>query len=304
MILVAVSLLVFIATEALPSDPARAILGRSATPQSIAALNRELGLDEPLVSQYVTWFSGVVTGDFGDSLAAGEPVSTLIGGRLVNSLTLVFLVGIIALPLSFILGTVTAIRRGPFDRILLLVAVVLSAIPDFVIGIVLVMLFATLVFQFVPAVAVVPPGSSPLGQPSALILPVMTMVLVMVPYLYRLVRASMIDALGSEYVAMARLKGMPTRIVVVRHALRNALLPAIQGSGLVLGWLLGSVVVVENVFQYPGLGSALTDAVHNRDLPMIQAIVLVFAIGVVVFNLVADALTIYVTPKLRTSADS
>jgi peptide/nickel transport system permease protein len=302
--LVAVSLVVFVATEALPSDPARAILGRSATPQSIAALNHELGLDKSLVSQYMSWFSGVVTSDFGDSLAARQPVSTLIGERVVNSLTLVFLVGIIALPLSFFLGTVTAILRGTFDRSLLLVAVVLSAIPDFVIGIVLVILFATVVVQALPAVALVPPGSSPLSQPASLVLPVMTMVLLMVPYLYRLVRASMIDALGSEYVAMARLKGMPTRIVVVRHALRNALLPAIQGSGLVLGWLLGSVVVVENVFQYPGLGSALTDAVSNRDLPVIQAIVMVFALGVVLFNLAADALTRYVTPKLRTNAGS
>jgi peptide/nickel transport system permease protein len=134
-----------------------------------------------------------------------------------------------------------------------------------------------------------------------LVLPVMSLVLLNLPYLYRLVRASMIDALASEYVAMARLKGMPSRIVVFRHALRNALLPAVQGAGLVLGWLLGGAVVIENVYQYPGLGSALTDAVANRDLPTIQGIVLALAAAIVLFNLTADALTVYLTPKLRTS---
>jgi peptide/nickel transport system permease protein len=303
-ILFAVSVLVFVATEALPSDPARAILGRTATPQSVAVLRHQLGLDRSLIGQYTSWLSGIVTGDFGTSLASRGLVSALISSRIVNSLTLLVLVSIIALPLSFLIGTVTAVRRGPFDRIMLLVAVALSAMPDFVIGITLVIVFATTVFQFFPAVALVPPGTSPLDHPTELILPVMTLVLLNVPYLHRLVRASMIDVLGSEYVAMARLKGMPPRIVVVRHALRNALLPAVQGSGLVLGWLLGSVVVVENVFQYPGLGSALTDAVHNRDLPVIQAVVFVFAIGVVLFNLTADALTIYLTPKLRTGGGS
>ena len=205
--------------------------------------------------------------------------------------------------MSFFLGTITAVRRGAFDRGTLLIGVVLSAMPDFVIAITLVILFATVVFTIFPGVALVPPGTSPLDHPNELVLPVMTLVLLNVPYLYRLVRASMIDVLGSEYVAMARLKGMPPRIVIVRHSLRNALLPAIAGAGIVLGWLLGSVVVVENVFQYPGLGSALTDAVHNRDLPVIQAVVLVFAVGIVLFNLIADALTIYLTPKLRTGSD-
>lgn len=303
-ILLAVSLVVFVATQALPSDPARAILGRNATPQSVAALTHELGLGKPVVSQYLSWLSRMATGNLGTSLASRGPVSALIANRIVNSLTLLFFAGIIVLPLSFFLGSVTAVRRGPLDRVLLLIAIVLSAMPDFVIAIALVILFATTVFHFLPAVALVPPGSSPLDHPTELILPVMSLVILNVPYLYRLVRASMIDVLGSEYVGMAKLKGMPPRVVVVRHALRNALLPAIQGSGLVLGWLLGGVVVVENVFQYPGLGSALTDAVENRDLPVIQAIVFVFAIGIVLFNLTADALTIYLTPKLRTTAGS
>jgi peptide/nickel transport system permease protein len=304
LILLAVSVVVFVATQALPSDPARAILGRAATPQSIAALNQQLGLNKPVITQYTTWLGHLVTGNLGMSLAAQQPVSSLISGRIVNSITLLLLSAIIALPLSFLLGAITAVRRGPFDRILLLVAIVVSALPDFVIGITLVIVFATVVFQLLPAVALVSPGSSPLDHPTALVLPVATLVLLNVPYLYRLVRTSMLDVLGSEYVAMARLKGMPPRIVVARHALRNALLPAIQGSALVMGWLLGSVVVVETVFQYPGLGSALTSAVQTRDLPVIQAVVFVFAVGIVLFNLTADALTIYLTPKLRTGTGS
>jgi peptide/nickel transport system permease protein len=302
LVLLAVSIVIFVATQALPSNPARAILGRNATPQSIAALNQQLGLNKPVIVQYTTWLGHLVTGNFGTSLAAREPVSSLIGGRIVNTLVLMAFSAIIALPLAFLLGTITAVRRGPFDRILLLIAVVLSALPDFVIAITLVIVFATVVWQLLPAVALVPPGTSPLDHPDQLILPVMSLVLLNVPYLYRLVRTSMIDVLGSEYVAMARLKGMPPRIVVVRHALRNALLPAIQGSALVLGWLLGSVIVVETVFEYPGLGNALVSAVSNRDLPVIQAVVFVFAVGIVLFNITADALTIYFTPKLRTAA--
>jgi peptide/nickel transport system permease protein len=301
-ILIAVSLVVFVATEALPSNPARAILGRIATPASIAAMDHQLGLDKPLVTQYLTWFGHIVTGNFGTSLATRGPVSTLISGRLVNSLVLMVLAGVIAIPLAFLLGAATAVTRGPVDRGFLMFAIVLSALPDFVISITLVILFATVVFQLFPAVALIPPGTSPLDNPNELILPVMALVVVNVPYLYRLVRTSMIDVLGSEYVAMARLKGMPPRIVVVRHALRNALLPAIQGSGLVMGWLLGSVVIIETVFQYPGLGSALTSAIQERDLPVIQAVVLVFAVGIVLFNLIADVATVYLTPKLRTSA--
>jgi peptide/nickel transport system permease protein len=302
-ILFAVSIIVFLATQALPSNPSQAILGRNATPASVAALNHKLGLDNPLITQYTDWLGRLLRGHFGVSLATGEPVGSLISHRVANSLTLLVFAALIALPLSFFLGTITAVRRGPFDRGTLLIGVVLSAMPDFVIAITLVILFATVVFTIFPGVALVPPGTSPLDHPNELVLPVMTLVLLNVPYLYRLVRASMIDVLGSEYVAMARLKGMPPRIVIVRHSLRNALLPAIAGAGIVLGWLLGSVVVVENVFQYPGLGSALTDAVHNRDLPVIQAVVLVFAVGIVLFNLIADALTIYLTPKLRTGSD-
>jgi peptide/nickel transport system permease protein len=295
---------VFLATQVLPSNPAQAILGRGATPQTVAALKHQLGLDRPLVSQYVDWLGGLVSGDFGTSLATRVPVASLVGARIVNSLTLLLLGGLVAIPMAFLLGIVTAVRRGILDHSLLLGAVVLAAMPDYVIAIALVLVFSTTLLHVLPATSLIPPGTSPFAQPLELVLPVGSLVLLTVPYLYRLLRASMIDVLGSEYVAMARLKGLPPRIVIVRHALRNALLPAIQGAGLVLGWMLGGAVVVETVFQYPGLGSALTDAIQNRDLPVVQAIVLVTAVGIVLFNLAADALTIYLTPKLRTKTHS
>jgi peptide/nickel transport system permease protein len=303
-ILVVVSIIVFAATQALPSNPARVILGRGATPQSVAALEHQLGLNRPVVTQYLSWLGGVVHGDFGQSLDTHQSVGSLIASRSVNSLTLLVLAAVIVFPLSVFLGIVSAVSQSRGDRILWVNGVVLSAMPDFVIGIALVLIFSVSLLHLFPAVALVPPGTSPLDQPNALVLPVTALVLLNAPYLYRLVRASMLDALASEYVAMAILKGMPRRITVVRHALRNAMLPVIQGSGLVLGWLLGGAVVIENVYQYPGLGSALTQSVANRDIPTIQGVVVVLAAAIVLFNVLADALTIYLTPKLRTGAGS
>jgi peptide/nickel transport system permease protein len=298
-----VSLLVFLATQALPADPAQAILGRNATPQRLAALRAQLGLGRPLSEQYLSWLGALFRGDFGRSLAANRPVTDLIGTRLVNSLILMGLSALVALPLAILLGVLTAVRRDSrFDRVMLWMSMVLNSLPDFVIGMVLVVGFATTVLTLLPAVAIFPDGTSPFSQPEVLVLPVATLVLSVLPYLYRLSRAAMIDALESDYVQMSRLKGLPSRVVITRHALPNALVPSIQGSALVLAALLSGTVVVEYVFRYPGLGTALADAVANRDLPVIQGIVLIYAIGTVLFNVVADVLTVLVSPRLRTES--
>jgi peptide/nickel transport system permease protein len=302
-VLFVVSIVVFAATQALPNDPARAILGRDATPETLAALRDQLGLDRSLLTQYTDWLGGILTGDLGTSLATQQPVSDLLGPRLYNSLALVLVAAVIAIPLSLFLGAITATRRdGMLDRFVLLVSLGVTALPEFVIGMLLVIVFATTVFTFLPAIAAIPPGASPFAYPSEIALPVAALVLAVLPYLYRLVRGSMIDALESEYVAMARLKGMPERIVTRRHVLPNALIPVIQGSALMMVWMLSGIVVIEFLFRFPGLGSLLTDAITNRDMPLIQAIVLTFATAVVLFNLLADILTVFVTPKLRTSA--
>jgi peptide/nickel transport system permease protein len=295
------SLIVFLALHALPTDPAQAILGKQATPEALRQLRDALGLNAPLVDQYTGWLGGLVQGDFGTSLASREPVSASLGPALGNSLTLLIVTAVIAIPLSVVLGAVTALRRdGFFDRATLLGSLTLTAVPEFVIGMLLVILLATVVVNALPAVALLPPGASPLAHPREIALPVLTLVLAVVPYLYRLVRATMIDVLDSEYVTMARLKGMPERVVVLHHALPNALIPVTQASAVIMAYLLGGIVVVEYVFRFPGLGTLLTESIDNRDVPMIEAVTMVLAAGVVLFNLLADVLTVLLTPKLRT----
>jgi peptide/nickel transport system permease protein len=300
-VVLAASVVIFAATTALPGDPAQAILGKQATPDAVAQLSTSLGLDRSLVDQYTSWLGGVVTGDFGTSLASRRPVGEQLGPAFENSIVLLVVTALIAIPLSVLLGALTALRRdGLLDRTALLASLGLTAMPEFVVGMLLVILLATVVFPVLPAVALIPPGANPLAHPRELALPVLTLVLAVVPYLYRLVRGTMIDVLGSEYVTMARLKGMPPRVVLLRHALPNALIPVTQASAVILSYLLGGIVVVEYVFRYPGLGTLLTEAIGNRDLPTITAASMVLATGVVLFNLVADVLTVALTPKLRT----
>ena len=301
LVVFAASLLVFFATQALPGDPAEAILGRQATPESLAHLRASLGLDQPVPIQYFEWVMSLATGDLGLSLSSQTPVSSVLGPALTNSLSLLFMSAVISVPLSIALGVMTAVRRdGLIDRGSMVGSLVLTAMPEFVIAMLLVVILSTTVLHVLPAVAVIPPGSSPFLHPLEMALPVLTLILAVVPYLYRLVRATMIDVLESEYVAMARLKGVPERTVIWRHAIPNALIPVTQAAAVVLAYLLGGIVVVEFIFGFPGLGTLLTDAVGQRDLPVIQAVTLVIAVGVVLFNLLADLLTVLLTPRLRT----
>jgi len=298
-----VSLVVFASTQALPSDPARAILGRTATPESLKALREQLRLSHSVVSQYTHWFGGMLTGDLGNSLAArGEPVTTVLGKRLENSAVLVLLAAVISIPLSILLGVISARRRdGPLDHAMSLVLLALAALPEFVVGIALVLLFATRVFHVLPAVSLIPPDSSPWRNLKELILPTATLVLAVSPYVARIMRASMVEVLESDFVEMARLKGLPDRHVLWRHAVPNAIAPAIQVIALNLAYLAGGIVVVEYGFAYPGIGSALVDAVANRDLPIVQALAVLIAAVYVGCNLLADIATILVSPRLRTS---
>jgi peptide/nickel transport system permease protein len=301
LILFGVSILVFAATQALPGDPAQQILGHAAAPDQIAALRHRLGLDRSLVSQYLHWLRRVLHGSLGDSLSSPESVSSVITGRGLNSLALVVCSAGIAIPLSLLLGTYAAVRRDrAFDHGSQIVLLVLAAVPEFVLGLALLIVFATSVFTWLPAVALIAPEDNAFHHLHELALPVFTLVLAVVPYLARLQRAAMIDVLESEYVQMARLKGLPEHMVIRRHALRNAVVPIIQGSALTLIYLTGGVVVIEYLFAFPGLGSALATAVEGRDVPVVQAIVLVFAASYVIFNLLADILTVYVSPSLRT----
>jgi len=299
-VLVLVSIVVFAATQAL-GDPARAILGRSATPASLAALREQLHLNQPVVAQYLTWAGGLLHGDAGNSLAAQEPVTKLIGDRIVNSAILVLCAGLISIPLSVAIGSYAALRRDrTFDVATSLSTLVFAALPEFVVGVSLVVIFATTVLHVLPAVSLIPPGGRPWDNPVALVLPTLTLVLAVTPYVARIMRASMIEVLESDYVEMARLKGLPERVVITRHALPNALGPTFQVIALNLAYLAGGIIVVEYVFNYAGIGGALRDAVSNHDLPVIQALAMLIAGLYVALNLLADIATIMVTPKLRT----
>ncbi len=297
-----VSVIVFAATQALPGDAARAILGRTATPESLASLREQLHLGEPVLQQYTHWLGGFVRGDLGDSLAAQEPVTTLLGKRLENSAVLVLLAALISTPLAVGLGAVTARRRdGPFDHGASILMLALAALPEFVVGIALVVLLGTTVFTVLPAVSLIPPDESPWRHLRELVLPTLTLVMAVFPYTARIMRASMVEVLESDYVEMARLKGMPERTVVWRHAVPNAIAPTIQVTALNLAYLAGGIVVVEFVYGYAGIGSALVDAVHNRDVPVVQALAMLIAAVYIVLNLLADVAAILVSPRLRTS---
>lgn len=297
-----VSLLVFAATLALPGDPATAILGREATPDRLAAVRENLNLNEPPVEQYLSWLGGVVTLDPGDSIVAQKPVTEVLSERIVNSLWLMIIAGIVSVPLAIALGVLMAVRRDGFaDHGFSTSTLVLASLPPFVIGIGMVVIFATQVFTWFPAVSLVPPGSSPLDEPDVLVLPVLTLTLIVVPYVSRIMRGSMIEVLESDYVTAARLKGLPERQVIWRHAVPNAIAPAIQAIALALAYLAGGIVVIEFVFNYPGVGTALVDGVRNRDMPVVQFVVMLIAGLYVVLNSLADVIATLVTPKLRTA---
>ena len=248
-----ISLVVFAAVLALPGDAATAILGKEATPDRVAALRDQLHLEDSVISQYFQWLGGVVTGSFGTSAATQQPVSELLSERVGNSLFLVFVASVVAIPLSIVLGVWMAMRRDrAADHVTSTVTLVLAALPEFVIGIGLVLLFATSVFHWFPAVSILAPGEKAWEKPDVVVLPAATLVLAVTPYISRIMRGSTIEVLESEYVTMARLKGLSERTVIWRHAVPNAIVPAIQVAALQLAWMAGGVVVVEFVFSFPG----------------------------------------------------
>jgi peptide/nickel transport system permease protein len=297
-----VSFIVFLATEALPGDAARAILGKEATPERLAALRAQLHLGGSLPSQYLHWLGNLLHLDLGTSLASRQPVGHVIAQPLVNSSVLMLCAAVVATPLAIGIGTWSAMHKDKAaDHVTGVITLVLAALPEFVIGILLVLLFATGALHILPAVFVATPGAAVWDNPLQLVLPTLTLVLAVLPYIVRIMRATMLEVLDSEYVQQARLKGVPERKVITRHALPNAIGPVAQVVALQLAWLVGGVVIVEYLFRFPGLGFQLIDAVTNRDLPLVQALVLAIALFYVVVNLFADVVTLAANPKVRTA---
>lgn len=293
-----ISVLVFLAVSLLPGDIAQQILGQSATPETVAAMRRELGLDQPLVLRYVDWIGGVLQGDFGNSLANGRPVSELLATRLPNTLFLAAYAAVIAVPLSVLFGLLSAMWRGSwFDRLVNTLSLTAISFPEFFIAYIL-MYWLSVQWGWFPSMA--DPGSDPslMDMIQKAFLPAMTLVLVVSAHMLRMTRAAVVNVMGAPYIAMARLKGVSKWRVITWHALPNALAPIINVIALNVAWLITGVVIVEVVFVYPGLGQLMVDSVTNRDMPVVQACALIFAAVYISINILADVLAIATNPRL------
>jgi len=294
------SVVVFVATQLLPGDAARAVLGRDASPARLAAFRHEYGLDASPFAQYWHWLSGLLTGDPGVSLASHTGVWPQTEPHVANSLYLLGAVALLGIPLSLAFGAWSAVRRDRVpDTVVSTLALVLAALPEFVVAIGLILLLATGAAHVLPPVSLVPPGSSVWENPKVLVLPTLTLTIAIFPYVYRMFRSSLVSVLESEFIEMACLKGVGSLRLLIVHAAPNALAPVVQAIGLTLAYLAGGVVVVEYVFGYPGVGQQFVGAVNSRDLPVIQLIASLLAAFYIVTNIAADVVVILTTPRLR-----
>jgi len=300
--LILTSFIIFALTNLLPGDIARLVLGRDASATAVANFEQQFGLDQPPLQQYVNWLGGFVTADWGRSFTAGNPpVRDLVLSRLGNSLRLAGFTLVIVIPLSLALGVVAALQEGRWlDSVISVLSLSVVGLPEFVTGIVLINIFALSLGWF-PATAYVGNDMSVLAWLQVLFLPALTASLVLVGYITRMTRAGMLEELKKPYVRTATLKGLPWTRVVFGHALRNALLPTIAVIALSIGWLMGGLVVIENVFNYPGIGSLLVTAVTQKNLPVLQAISVLIVFFYTFANLIADFLFALLNPRIRLS---
>jgi peptide/nickel transport system permease protein len=293
------SVIIFLISRWLPGDVARVILGREAGEAALHALREELGLDRPLPVQYVRWLGDFVTGDWGRSFSTNSAVLPLVMGRLRNSLMLAGVTLVMSVPVALALGIIAGLNRnGPLDSILSVSTLAVVGLPEFVTGLVLIQVFA-FGLRLLPANSSIRPDASFLEALPMLILPALTATLVLLAYIARLTRAGVIEELKQPYVRTAALKGLPYRTVVVKHVLRNALMPTITVIAISFGWLISGLVVVENVFNYPGVGRLLVFAIERRDLPVLQAITMITVVGFASANLAADLAYAYLNPRIR-----
>jgi peptide/nickel transport system permease protein len=300
--LLLVSLLIFLMLEVLPGDVATRVLGRDATAESVAVLRDRLNLDDPAYLRYLTWLGNFMTGEFGHSLISGRPVVDILGPRIFNTLLLAAYAFILYIPLATLPALVQAVTRDrPLDHALSVVTLVLLSMPDFLLATVLLITFV-IAIPVLPAISLVDHSSTALEYFRAMTLPAVTLAIVMAVYAVRMLRDNLIEVLDSEYVRMAELKGVPARRVVWRHALPNALVPTLNVTALNLAYLIGGVVVVERVFSYPGFGSLLLDVLQLRDLPVIEATVMLAAAVYIFGNLLADIGAVLLNPRLRSGA--
>ncbi len=293
-----VSLIIFLGVSLLPGDAAQALLGQAATPETVAALREQMGLDKPAPVRYFTWLFGMFQGDFGVSISNQREISELIGIRFSNTLFLAILAAIISVPLALGLGVLAALHRNSlYDRVVNVVTLSSISTPEFFVAYILILFLAVQAGWF-PAISNVAPDTPILEQAYRCLLPALTLTLVVVAHMMRMTRAALINLMASPYIEMASLKGIPNSKIITRHALPNAWAPIINVVVINLAYLVVGVVVVEVVFVYPGLGQLMVDSVQRRDLPVVQACSLIFAATYVLLNLTADILSILTNPRL------
>ena len=293
------SVIVFFAGQVLPGDPGRAVLGPFASASAVRALDHQLGVDRPLVAQYLGWVGGMLHGNMGVSYAYRSPVEPFIVTALGNSAKLALLALVIIIPLGIAGGVLAALHQGrAVDRAVSLSGLAGSTVPEFVSGIVVIVVFG-IGIKLLPISAATSPGASPLDQLDHLILPVIPLVLVLFGYIARMARAGTIEALDSDYARTATLKGLPRSVIIRRHILRNSLLPTITVIATQTGYLIGGLVVVETLFNYQGIGRLIFNAANGKDFPMLEAGVLTIGVVYMVATLIADVLYTVLNPRLR-----
>ncbi|MBU0581611.1 MAG: ABC transporter permease [Alphaproteobacteria bacterium] len=299
LLLLAVSVLIFAGTQILPGDVAQSILGQSATPESLANLRAELGLNDPAYVRYFNWLGGILTGDLGTALSSGQDIATSISGRLWNTLFLAFWAAAVSIPLAIGLGLLAVrYRNGWVDKLISGLALASTSFPEFFIGYLLVYFFAVK-WQIFPGISTVYDGMPFMDRMQAIALPAAVLTLVVLAHMMRMTRAAILNVMQSAYIETAELKGLSAIDVIRRHAFPNAIAPIINVVMLNLAFLIVGVVVVEVIFVYPGMGQYLVDHVSKRDVPVVQAVGLIFAAVYITLNIVADIGAIVANPRLR-----
>ena len=298
--IVLVSGIIFVGVQALPGDSCTAYLGRAAQGKRLENCRRDFGLERPVLARYIEWTLGAVRGDFGVSLKGKKPISETVGTRFRNTVILGITASILGVPLAILLGIIAALWRDRLpDLWVSTTAIFAMTIPEFVSSTVLILIFSVWL-GWLPGIVITRPDAPLFEFLSDIILPIVVLAFVMTAHILRMVRTSVIDVLASDYVQMAQLKGVPYWQMVFKHVLPNALLPTINLVALTIAWLLGGTLVIEVVFNYPGLGRLMVQAIFFRDLAMVQAIALILATLYVCLNLLADLLTLVANPRLRT----
>jgi peptide/nickel transport system permease protein len=299
LLLFAVSVLIFAGTQILPGDVAQSILGQAATPQALENLRRELGLNDPAYIRYFRWLGGILQGDLGTALSNNRDIASALSGRLWNTLFLAFWAAAVSVPLAILLGLLAVrYRNGVIDKTISGFALASTSLPEFFIGYLLILVFAVKL-QWFPASSTVYDSMSFLDRLKAIVLPASALTLVVLAHMMRMTRAAVLNVMQSAYIETAELKGLSGLKIIRRHAFPNAIAPIINVVMLNLAFLVVGVVVVEVIFVYPGMGQYLVDHVSKRDVPVVQAVGLIFAAVYITLNIVADIAAILANPRLR-----